>query len=1082
MPTPLAAVLRRFVERVARDEIAPECSEAMLYPAVCELVEEAARALGVGGVAVKQLPIGAGVGDCRPDLQVLRGAGEVVGYIEVKWRPREPLAQIGESGQLRSYRESFPTVLLTDLHELLLWRNGERAGAAVVRGPEDPVRELFDRFFASRSPRHRTARALAIDLARRARFLRREIELLLGHAQATEAERRLRTFFEASRRYLIENQTEAEFAALYAETLTYGLFAARAWSPEPDEGFDDLQAFERIPKSLGVLRDLFRFITAADTPKEIRWILDDLVEVLRAADMRRLLAVRAGGRTADDPVYHFYETFLREYDPETRRRRGVYYTPQAVVSYIVRSAAAILDRDFGKPLGFADEGVAVLDPAAGTLAFLAEAARVAIRNWPYADDDGKPALIRDRLLPGLHGVELLMAPYVIGHLRLARLYERHGHRLADGERVRLYLANALRGREPEQGELPLVQLLADEAHEAWRVERELPIAVVLGNPPYRGHSANRRREGTARGEPPWIERLLKEGLPIRDGRLDHGYYRAGGRPLGERNPKWLQNDYVKFLRLAQWIVHRQGSGIVGFVTDRGWLEHPTFRGMRESLLGTFDTLYLLDLHGEVRQAIRTGEHPGDENVFPEIQQGVAVALLVKTPRRRREVRAVGCDPPPRAPREDGDRSRVYYHERLGGRREKLRWLDAHDVGTTAWRRLRPEPPGWFLDTTGAPSARYRGYPALDEIFPVHSAGMITARDRLVTDRSESELKARIGRLAAFSSIGPEDAADWRARNTRTWRIDTAWKRLRADERWPARFHRYLYRPFQTRWVFYADYMVERPRREVMRHLLLDGNLGLIAPKQAKEEPGALITDRIAGHKAFSAFDVSYVFPLHLEGGPLDDRQRPNVEPKLLAGLRRRYGATIRPIQILAYVYAALHSRGYRERHADALRRGFPRIPFPRDPELFRRLDDLGQRLIDLHLLAPAAVDGPRARFEGGVRGADAGGAPAAGGRPITTRRYDPVGRRVTVNAHGDAFAGVSPEAWAYRIGGYRVLDRWLADAAGEAASADGIECFCRTVAALERTLELEPEIDRLVGEVEEEEGEGDRVGRAVAAL
>jgi len=412
-------------------------------------------------------------------------------------------------------------------------------------------------------------------------------------------------FYEAFQKHLIAGLTLEDFADLYAQTITYGLFAARV---RARENFNRREAFYAIPHTIGILRDLFRFISLEDLPAQLEWIVDDIAEVLAVADVKGILHQFFHEGKGADPIVHFYETFLSVYDPEERERRGVYYTPEPVVSYIVRSLHQILKERFGKPDGLASAGVTLLDPAAGTMTFVAKAAQVAVKEFiEKYGAAGRESFIRDHILENFYAFELMMAPYAVGHLKMALVLEELGYKLGPEERFKFYLTNTLEMEELAESQLPGLASLAEESHRAGEVKREVPILVILGNPPYSGHSANKG---------PWIRSLIED------------YKYVDGKPLGEKNPKWLQDDYVKFLRFAEWKIAQAGQGVVGMITNHSYLDNPTFRGMRWHLMQTFDEIYILDLHGNSLKKERCPDGSPDQNVF-DIQQGVAIAFFLK---------------------------------------------------------------------------------------------------------------------------------------------------------------------------------------------------------------------------------------------------------------------------------------------------------------------------------------------------------------------------------------------------------------------------------------------------------------------
>jgi hypothetical protein len=973
-------ILLLYLDRIFDTERRGEAREESFYPHLLDLFEWYGEHRGLRDLRVTLIP--RKTQSCLLDFQVMRGE-RIVGYVEAK-RPGADLGLISEWEQVRRYRRTFPNLLLTNFREFRLYRDDALAVQAdagrLVDGPERFL-EVLDLFTGFYPPPSGTASMLARQLASRTRILAERIHGLLE--RDTEKSSDLAGFYQAFSEYLLAGLDLPQFADLYAQTLAYGLLAAR-WRV-PGE-FDRRVAAESIPPESGILRDVFRFISLAEPLPEVGWIVDEIVGLLAAAPVRDMLDRYYRGaeqRRGRDPVLDFYQTFLRHYDPDLRKRRGVYYTPPELVSYVVRSVDRLLRTRLGRPRGLAEPGVTLLDPAAGTLTFVVEAIRCAVESArEEMGGGGVPALVRDHLLRDFHAFELMMAPYAIGHLKMSLILEEMGRPLGKGERFHLYLTNALDVEELVQSSLPGMSSLSRESHEAGKVKKGLAVTVILGNPPWSGHSANQGK-----------------GFTSMDGRRDDGYHRMDGK---ERNTKWLQDDYVKFLHFAQRKIDEAGEGIVAFVTNHSYLDNPTFRGMRRSLLGTFDEIYVLDLHGNSRKE-KQGE---DANVFEDIRQGAAVALLVKKP---------------------GLPKWVLRADLRGSRARKLRWLAENDVETTEWTAVEPTGPAFlFAPRDAALEEEYRRGVPLPEIFPEHSVGIVTGRDAFVIDTDPSALRRRIRFLR---EVG--DALD-APKETATWSLAEAVKAIRKDGDWEARFHRILYRPFDWRTVFYADYVVERPRERMMRHLLSGRNLGLIVPRQAKEGPGALVTDALVAHKAVSAYDINSVFPLYLDPGEgrLDGRGRiPNLAPGYLRILEDRLGEEPSPELVLQFLYAVLYSPSFRSRYVDLLKADFPRIPIPRGRGSFLELAGLGAVLIDFHLLRSDRLERSGVRF-----------------------------------GESQRFEGIEPEVWAYRVGGYRVLDQWLAARAERPLRLAEIEEFRRIAAALRETVRIEGRLSTVLSD------------------
>ncbi|MFY9824233.1 MAG: type ISP restriction/modification enzyme [Thermoanaerobaculia bacterium] len=993
-------VLLLYQERIYDRERRGESREEGFYPDLLDLLEWHAEERGLADLRVTLIP--RKTQECLLDFQVWRGE-RIAGYVEAK-RPGTNLDPVEGSKQLQRYKETFPNLILTNFREFRLYRHGKRVlraqAGALADGPERFL-ELLDFFADFESPASPSTAVLAERLARRTRILATGIEELLR--RDPEGISNFASFYQAFKEFLVAALTPRDFADLYAQTLAYGLLAAR-W--QATGTFDRQTAARSIPASSGILREVFLNISLGDPHPEIAWIVDEIVAVLAAAPVRPMLE-RSLDRRERDPVLDFYQTFLRAYDPRLRKRRGVYYTPQELVSFVVRSVHRLLVTRLGRRDGLADPGVTLLDPAAGTLTFVVEAARCAVEAARAEMGDGSvPALLRDHVLRDFHAFELMMAPYAIGHLKMSLVLEEMGHPLRRGERFPLYLTNALEDTEElRQSSLPFVAALTQESQEAGIVKRQRRITVVFGNPPWSGHSANRDKKDKKKDKK--FRNLIHDPYTSADGRSVAGYGRVGGEPLGERNPKWLQDDYVKFLRLAQRKIDEAGEGIVAFVTNHSYLDNPTFRGLRSSLLASFDEIYLLDLHGNRKKKERAPDaspDTADANVFEDVWQGVAVMFLVKRP---------------------GLQKRVLWADLWGNRGDKLRWLAERDVETTPWQGIAPRGPAFlFAPRDAALEDDYRLGISVADLFTERSVGIVTGRDEFAVDTEPEKLKRWIRSLREVKEGVPVLGAPARAL-----------VKAPRDEDWRSRFKPILFRPFDRRTIFYAVYVIERPRRAVMRQMLAGPNLGLVVARQSKEDFGALATDLIIGHKVVSTYDIDTLFPLFLFPEPtLFEPRVANLAPDVLRLFTDRLGEEPPPEMVFEYVYAVLYSPPYRRRYAELLRTDFPRVPLPRDRGAFLELSGLGSILVDLHLLRSERLRQPAVHFTGEGKGKE-------------------------------SFEGIGPEVWDYRVGGYRVLDRWLAARAERALRFEEIEEFRRIAAALRETIWVEQRLAEVWGEI-----------------
>jgi len=1023
-----------------------DAREESLYPALEDLLKDLAQAQG-RDIQVTVLPKPTEAGN--PDFRVWDGSYQVIGYIEAK-APGANLDQVETSKQLQRYLGTFPNVILTDFYEFRLYRNGMLQKRALLARPfiartlkmkppaeqVEALTHLFEIFFSFALPPSFTAEDLARELARRTCFLRDQVI----RPELEQKQGAIYGFYQAFQEYLIAGLTEKQFADLYAQTITYGLFAART---RTKDSFNREMAYCLIPSTIGILRNVFKYISIDDPSPQMATIVDDIAAVLNAADVQAILKQYYQQGKGDDPILHFYETFLAEYDPETRERRGVYYTPQSVVRYIVRAVHDLLKTRFGLDDGLADKRVTLLDPAAGTLTFPAEAIQLAFREFTNEYGEGaKGNFLRKHILPHFYAFELLMAPYAIGHMKIGFLLESLGVPLTSKDRFQFYLTNALEMEDREQINIPGLASLSEESHQAARVKKE-PILVILGNPPYSGISANQSK---------WTEELLKTDL---DGA--QSYYTVDGESLGEKNPKWLQDDYVKFLRFAQWKIHKAGRGIVAMITNHSYLDNPTFRGMRQSLLKTFDEIYILDLHGN---SLKRETAPGggaDENVF-NIRQGVAIGIFVKYGES--------------AGTKNLSSSRVYHADLYGKREDKYAWLDAHDLSTAGYQPITPVSPYYFFTPRQTLNLQaYQSWPSVTEIFSDNSVGIVTARDGFAIAFDKTELQNRVLQFQNTQGLSDDLLAQaYNLKDKSGWSLNAARKKVQADSNALNKIHPILYRPFDVRYVFYHEAVIERPRPEVMRHMLAGENLALVTVRQVKASKTwqhCFLSNQILESCLVSnhTSEIGYAFPLYTSTDSPDmfhrtqnsenpenseNSENPNLADWLLPELSAAYGFTPTPEDVLAYIYAILYSPTYRQKYVQELRTDFPRIPFTADADLFRQMTDLGQQLIALHLLRnPANTAG--VKYQG--QGSDC----------IESVRYDPSSGRVSINAD-KYFEGITQEMWEYRIGGYQVLEKYLKDRKDRRL--DDPVRYIHIASAIAETIRLQQQIDALYSRVE----------------
>ncbi len=943
--------------------------------------------------------------------------------------------------QFERYRSAFTTLIYTDYLTFRFYRGGvlrDEIRIADIDGLKltplpDACHALTERladFTATLEP-VRTAARLASLMASKARLVQRVVLHALREDSAAEESDSLRHFYGYLKSSLMADLTEHAFADVYAQTMAYGLFAARVHDTKPKAVFTLERVSSLIPASNSLLRRLFQNIANLPPESPIRLEAAGLAEIFAVADMPAIL--EHFGDPADtqhDPFVHFYETFLSEYDAALRKVRGVWYTPNSVVRYIVRAVDACLKRDFGLPAGLADTSktavpvtrdgktvsetfhkVQILDPAVGTGTFLAETIRH-IHAAVFQNMQGAwPGYVEQDLIPRLNGFEILIASYAMAHLKLYLTLKESGCR-ADKQRLRIYLTNTLEPHGLSTGTLFDDYWVAQEVRQADAVKRDTPVMVVLGNPPYSGESTNKSD---------WIMGLME----------DYKKEPGGVNRLAERNPKWINDDYVKFIRFAESLIARASEGIVAFINNHGFLDNPTFRGMRWRLLSAFDALYILDLHGSSKRKETAPGGGKDENVF-DIQQGVSINLFVKTGKKR-----------------PGALARVFHADLYGTREEKYAFLDSHGLVDTPFKELTPAAPEYFFvprDTTL--EAEYKQGFAVNELFPINSVGVLTARDALTVQFSIEDVKKTV---RVFSSLPVETARHSYdlGNDARDWSVNGAQQDLLHTKLNEALIVPYHYRPFDHRFTYYTGNskgFICNPRANIMKQLIGRENLALLVCKQSAVASWehVFVTKAIADDSLVSnrTKERGYVFPLYLFHADADglgiEMREPNLNPEIVALVAEAIGAAPEPLALFDYVYAVLHAPDYRALYQTFLKSDFPRVPMPKGKSAFKRLSAVGARLRVLHLLED--VDAARCATY-----------PEDGNNAVDKIRYE--GGRVWIN-DTQYFGNVPPRAWGFIVGGYQPANKWLKDRVGRTLAYADIAHYTRMIAALDETAEI----------------------------
>jgi predicted helicase len=1046
-----------YLKKIEKAYTAGNATEHTHRPALKELLESMAA-----GITATNEPRRVKCG--APDFIVTKKQTPL-GYIECKDIGKS-LAEVERTDQIKRYRESLGNLILTDYLEFRWYVGGQYRLtvqlATVADGKIKPVKnadqslqELFSAFLTTSTPTVNSPKDLAVRMAALARLIREIMKAAFNEEDLTDDEPDpLHEQIDGFRKVLIHDLSPEQFADMYAQTICYGLFAARC-NADSARRFTRQNAGFDLPRTNPFLRKMFDYIAGVNLDERIVWAVDDLAELLNHTDMEAILKDFGKHTRQEDPVVHFYETFLAVYDPKMREARGVYYTPEPVVSYIVRSIDHILKTDFKLKDGLADatrikvnqptgkkkmdvHKVQILDPATGTGTFLYGIIDH-IHN-DFKDDKGMwSSYVSQHLLPRLFGFELLMAPYAVAHMKLGLQLKQSGYDFQSAERLRIYLTNTLEEAHAMSG-LPLfTQWIAEEANAASDIKKDAPVMVVLGNPPYSYESENN-------GE--WISSLIRD------------YYKVDGAPLGERNPKGLQDDYVKFIRFAQWRIEQTGYGILAFICNNGYLDNPSFRGMRQSLMQTFDDIYILDLHGNSKKKEKSPDGSEDKNVF-DIQQGVAIGIFVKRTKSKAGL------------------SIVHHADLWGTRNIKYKQLLELDRSSTNWAIINPQLPYYLLKPQDVSlQSEYSVFHSISDIINVYSDGIVTSRDSLDIGFTHSDVKNK------FNDFINNDLSDdyiekkYAVANTSYWNLHKSRQELSGSLNIYDSIKRCLYRPFDIRYIFYHKSVIDRARNDVMRHLLKD-NIAFITTRQVTSKSFCHVqcTNYVMEKKAGSHDRATSIFPLYLYPSDTteddlfdDDKQKdvktnrkPNLSPKFIedfaARLKMKFipdgkgdrKKTFGPEDIFNYMYAVFHSPTYRSRYAEFLKMDFPHLPLTSNQELFRKLCALGDELVALHLMEK--------------HGKKITGYPIAGDNAVEAVRYtEPQGEtkgRVWINTT-QYFEGVPKEVWEFHVGGYQVCAKWLKDRKGRKLTYDDLTHYQQVVSALAETIKLMENIDATI--------------------
>ena len=1018
----------------------------------------------------------------NPDYEITKkGTKTPVAYIEAKDIGKD-LDDKSFKSQFDRYKRAYDNLIITDylkfqffeskklIHEFDLGKV-ENGKVEAIPSNFKKFEDYLKIFFNKPSITIKSSQKLAEMMAARARVLQNQIEsALLEDIENGNRFSEIYGHFENFKRVLIHDLDEKQFSDLFAQTLAYGLFAARLY----DETLDDFsreEASRLIPKSNPFLKKLFADIAGPNIDIRIERTVDNLADVFKYANVEVLLKDLGKNPRTSDPIIHFYETFLTEYDKGLRKERGVWYTPGPVVKFIVQSVDEVLKLEFGIRDGIADTSkievkkeelrfdersktkskiigttqsvkevhrVQILDPATGTGTFLAEVVSY-IYEKKYKNQEAIwNSYVEKNLIPRLNGFELLMAPYAIAHVKLAMLLKETGYVSKNNTRFNVFLTNSL--EESDENELNLFSpLLSEESALANKIKRDTPVMCVIGNPPFSGISSNNGK---------WINDLIED------------YKYVDGVHFNERK-HWLNDDYVKFIRFGQHYIEKNESGILAFINPHGFLDNPTFRGMRWNLLKTFDKIYTIDLHGNSKKEETAPDGSLDQNVF-DIMQGVSINIFVKTDNKK-----------------SNELGKVFHSDLFGKRDHKYQFLSENSIKSIEFEHIAYTKPNYFfIPRNQEGRGQYEVGFRLDDLYPNKVTGIVTMGDNFIVADSKKQLLERLNYLLENELTEQELKSQFKlGKNYAKWIVGNK-QDLEIDE---SKIIQYDYRPFDKKWTYFDNKVLWRWRHATMSHFFDKENIGLMICRQTAinswEHVG--ITNLIADDSRVSnrSKERAYIAPIYLypetKGQQTIEQtevRTPNLKAEIVNQIVKNLALnftkekettknTFAPIDILDYIYAVLHSPTYRDKYKEFLKIDFPRVPYPKDQNTFWQLVKLGGAIRELHLMESDLLDSHNIYAKG----------------IISDPEKNLLVEKSNLNYESDTdtqgkvwindtqyFENVPLKAWEFFIGGYQPAQKWLKDRSGNQLSDEDVLHYQRIIIALAETDRLMNEIDQFI--------------------
>ena len=981
-----------------------------------------------------------------------------IGHIEAKDIGKDLHSKLYKE-QFTRYKKGLENLIITDYMEFDFYKDGEHYAniriAEEMLGEIRPIEENFDTFMRlikdfttyvgqTITSSSRLAEMMAAKAKLMADVMHKALNIDLENDEHTEIVGQYQTFKEV----LIDDMSPKDFADMYAQTITYGMFTAR-FHDETLPTFSREEAATLVPHSNPFLRKLFQQLAGYDLDTRIAWMVDSLVKIFKSTDVRKLLENFGKTTQRNDPIIHFYEEFLASFDPKLRKARGVWYTPEPVVKFIIRAVDNVLKSEFGledglsdttkttitvedKDAGFTKAGkvrtkvlevhkVQVLDPATGTGTFLAEIINH-VKNEFFGG--GWSKYVEEDLIPRLHGFEIVMASYAMAHLKLDLLLKLTGYTPQSQQRLKVYLTNSLEEHHESTGTL-FASFLAEESQQADRVKKEAPVMVVVGNPPYAVSSSNK-------GE--WIQELIKD-------------YK---KDLNERNIQPLSDDYIKFIRYGQHYIDKNGEGILAYISNNSFIDGIIHRQMRKNLLETFDKIYILDLHGNSKKKETSPDGSKDENVF-DIMQGVSINIFIK----KKEVSSKKL-------------ADVYHADLFGKRKEKYDFLNDNTLDSIKWKNLEYKKPYYFFVYKDfSKEKEYNSGYSVSELFNLNGTGVKFRKDNLLVKNnfSKSDVVTMINDMKNLEKIeilkkyNLKETNDWSVEEQKQYFIEFNEKDIR----------KVLYRPFDYKFTYYPmdkiSKMIPRgdSRRNLMKHFFQD-NLGLVTLRLngEKNEFVSLITNTICEKGSLPRGNY-HVFPLYIysDENTLDQTRSPNLDTKIVKKIAKSLGMQFTdeveegkdifaPIDLLDYIYAVLHSPNYRDKYKEFLKIDFPRVPYPK-AENFWQLVALGKELRELHLLESTLLSQRVIEVNDGNNEIT---------RKIVKKDVEIEEDKVKIWLNDEQYISNIPlKAWEFYIGGYQPAQKWLKDRSGRTLSHNDFKHYNKMIVSMVETDRVMKEID-----------------------